>query len=107
MNRPVSRLASPASLPTPEQIVEFPELVPLHALAHGIELTVRSIVAAHPGLGDFEAPYWVLDRSRTRHVAHRLVIAASHLQNQIDEYILYLGRDRQNHRDPLEDDLSF
>jgi hypothetical protein len=51
MTRPI------AVLPTPEQITDAPELVALHALAHGLELTFRTLVGAHPDLDDPDVPY--------------------------------------------------
>jgi hypothetical protein len=101
MKRPLT------SLPTPEQIAETPELVALHTLEHVLELTFRTLVSIHPELADPDVPYWAIDPSRTRHVAHRLVMAASHLETQIQGYLAALELDRQTRVERLEDDLPF
>ena len=105
MTRSASRLASPASLPTPEQIAEFPELVPLHTLLHATQLAVRSIVAAHPDLDGAGVPYWAIEPSETRRAAHRLVLAASQIERQIKRYLEALDRERNT--DPLDTDPPF
>jgi hypothetical protein len=101
MKRPV------ASLPTPEQIAETPELVALHALEHVLELTLRTLVGVHPGLHDPEVPYWAIDPSRTRQVAHCLVMAISQLNKQIDGYLAALDLDRQTEPGRPSDDIPF
>jgi hypothetical protein len=101
MKRPV------ASLPTPEQIAETPELVALHALEYMLELTLRTLVGVHPDLVDPDVPYWAIDPSRARQAAHRLVMVASHLELRIQEYLTALELDQQTNDDRREDDLSF
>jgi len=101
MKRPID------SLPTPEQIAETPELVALNALEHMLELTLRTLVGAHPDLVDPDVPYWAIDPSRARRAAHRLVMAASHLEARIQQYRTALDLDRQTNDDPPEGDLSF
>jgi len=96
-----------AALPTPEQISETPELVALHALAHGLELTFRTLVGAHPDLDDPDVPYWAIDPSRLRKAAHHLVMAASRLDARIEEYLTALELDRHTDADHLDDDLPF
>jgi hypothetical protein len=54
-----------------------------------------------------EAPYWAIDPSRARRLAHRLVMAASHLEVGIDEYLAELDLDRRTDAARLEDDLPF
>jgi hypothetical protein len=89
------------------QIAETPELATLHALDHAIELTFRSIVAAHPGLDNEDAPYWVIKPSRSQCAASHLLAAASHLQQRIEQYRAVLDLDRQTHADRFDDDLPF
>jgi hypothetical protein len=96
-----------ALLPTPEQIAETPELVALHALEYTLELTLRTLVAGHPDLVDSDVPYWAIEPSRARRAAHRLVMAASHLEARIQEYRTAIELDQQANDDRLEDDLSF
>ncbi len=94
-------------LPTPEQIAEAPELVAFHALEHMIELTFCTLVSIHPGLADPEVPYWAIDPSRARQAAHRFVMAASHLQTRIEEYLAALDLDQKIDARPPDDDLPF
>jgi hypothetical protein len=101
MTRPI------APLPTPEQIAETPELVALCALGLGLELAFRTLVAAHPGLDDPDVPYWVIEPSRARQAAHRLVRVASHLEARIQQYLAALDLDRKTDATRLEDDLPF
>jgi hypothetical protein len=101
MTRPV------APLPTPEQIAETPERVALHALGQVLELTFRTLVSIHPDLDNSEVPYWAIDPSRASRAAHRLVMAASHLEARIEEYLTALDLDRQTDAARLEDDLPF
>ena len=95
-----------AALPTPEQIAENPERVTLHVLDHAIELTVRSLVAVHPGLDDTDVPYWVAEPSRSQREAQHLVTAAHHLRERIEQYLAGLDLDRRT-RPSFEDDLPF
>ncbi len=94
-------------LPTPEQIAETPERVALHALGQVLELTLRTLVSIHPDLDNPEVPYSAIDPSRARRLAHRLVLAASHLEVGIDEYLAALDLDRQTDAARLEHDLPF
>jgi hypothetical protein len=96
-----------AALPTPEQIAETLELATVHALDHAIELTVRTLVAVHPGLDDSEAPYWVAEASRAQRDALRLVAAAHHLRERIERYLAALDLERRSSAARFEDDLPF
>ena len=96
-----------APLPTPEQIAETPERVTLHALDHAIELTIRTLVAAHPGLDDTDVPYWVAEPSRSQRQAHHLVTAAHHLRERIERYLAALDLERRSSDARFEDDLPF
>jgi len=96
-----------AALPTPGQIAETPELATVHALDHAIELTVRTLVAVHPGLDDNEAPYWVAEPSRPQREALRLVAAAHHLRERIEQYVAVLKLEQRSRAARFEDDLPF
>jgi hypothetical protein len=100
MKRPV------AALPTPRQIAQTPELGTLHALDHAIELTIRTLVAVHPGLDDTDVPYWVAEPSRSQREALHLVTAADHLREPIEQYLAGLDLDRRTSAS-FEDDLPF
>lgn len=43
---------NPCTLPTPAELELHPELGPVSMLQASIELTIRSVVAAHPELCD-------------------------------------------------------
>ena len=101
MTRPI------APLPTPEQIAATPELVTLYALGQLLELTFRTLVSIHPDLGTPEVPYWAIDPSRARRAAHRLIMAASHLEVRIQQYRAALDLDRQTDATRLGDDPPF
>jgi hypothetical protein len=101
MKRPI------APLPTPEQIAATPELVALYVVGQGLELTFRTLVSIHPDLDNPEVPYWAIDPSRVRRAAHRLVMAASHLEARIQQYLAALDLDRQTDATRLKDDLPF
>ena len=76
-------------------------------LEHVLELTFRTLVSIHPELVDPEVPYWAIDPSPTRHLAHSLVRAASQLEAQIEEYLAALEHVRQTDLERREDDLPF
>jgi hypothetical protein len=105
--RPFRSPASFSSLPTPEQIAENPELVPLHALEQALELTYRTLVSIYPDLDDPEVPYWAIDPSRTRQAAHRLVIAGAQLKARIEEYGAILDLERLTDANQPDEDLPF
>ncbi len=96
-------------LPTPKQIEKNPERVVLHALGHAIELTLRTLAAVHPELGQrAERPYWLGELSTTEIAAERIVVAAEELEKCICEYLLALEIETAPEReDPPEDDLPF
>ncbi len=96
-----------AALPTPAQIAENPERVTLHALDQAIELTIRTLVAVHPGLDDTDVPYWVAQPSRSQHQAQHLVTQADHLRRRIEQYLAGLDLDRRTGEPHFEDDLPF
>ena len=96
-------------LPTPKQIEKAPERVVLHALGHAIELTLRTLAAVHPELGQrAERPYWLSEPPRPEIAAERIVVAAQELEKCICEYLLALEiGTAPEPDDPPEDDLPF
>ncbi len=82
-------------LPTPGQIANTPELAMLATLQHGLELTLRAIIAAHPDLDDPDRPYWATEPSRTQHAAQRLLVQISLLQALTQEYVEAIELDRR------------
>ena len=61
------------------QIAEDPERVALDGLAHAIELTLRSLVAIHPGLGQpADRPFAFSDTPKADQAPdHRLVMCTA------------------------------
>lgn len=59
--------------PTPEDLVDAPELAILAALERTLDLVVRALVSAHPELADPERPYWLRQASRMPSAAETLV----------------------------------
>lgn len=75
------------SEPTPQQIANAPELAILCALDELIEIARRALIAAHPVLGDTDAPYWARDRGRLPTAAGMLTKRAAILQRSILDYV--------------------
>jgi hypothetical protein len=74
------------SEPTPQQIANAPELAILCALDGLLEIARRALIAAHPTLGDTDAPYWACKVSRLRTAAGTLIERAAALQRAIHAY---------------------
>ncbi len=89
-------------LPTPDELADAPELALLHALDPILELVSRTLVAAHPELGDPEAPFWVRDASRTTRKADDILATAHRLQRHLRGYrmAITLARDQRLEVDP-------
>ena len=87
---------------TPAEVADNPELALLHALDDILDLVPRVLVAAHPELGDPDAPFWVREASKTTHHANHIVAAAYRLQQQIRAYrtAITRARDQRFERDP-------
>ena len=47
-------------IPTPDDLVDAPELAILVALDHTLELAASALACAHPELLDPERPYWLV-----------------------------------------------
>jgi hypothetical protein len=93
---------SPRRFPTPHEIADAPELALLHALDEILDLVPRVLIAAHPELGDPEAPYWVRQASRITRKANDIATTAHRLQQRIRAYrtAITLERDQQLETDP-------
>ena len=74
------------SRPTPEPIAHTPELAILGALDELLDLARRTLLAAHPGLGDTDVPYWAGDRDALSEAARGLIARSATLQRAIRTY---------------------
>jgi len=72
--------------PTPQELVDAPELAILAALGDILNLALRSLVAAHPQLIDPECPHWARNGSAERDAAERILTASALLSTAIEQY---------------------
>ena len=89
-------------LPTPDELVDAPELAILHALDQILNLTPRVLVTAHPQLADTGAPFWVIEASKATQTAADIVAEAHEIQRLIRAYrtAVSLSRDQRAEVDP-------
>jgi hypothetical protein len=89
-------------LPTPDELVDAPELAILHALDQILNLAPRVLVTAHPQLADPDAPFWVIEASKPSRTAAAIVADAHRLQRFIRAYrtAVSLARDQRREVDP-------
>jgi hypothetical protein len=91
------------SWPTPDELVEAPELAILTLLDTNLELALRALVAAHPALADPDRPPWTLEPSPSGRAAEILLASAKRLHQALETY-----RDAVAPRhDGLPDDNAF
>ena len=89
-------------LPTPDELVDAPELAILHALDQILNLAPRVLVTAHPQLGDTSAPFWLIEASKIAQTAADIVAEAHQLQRFIRAYrrAISLSREKREQVDP-------
>ncbi len=89
-------------LPTPDELVDAPELAILHALDQILNLAPRVLVTAHPELADTGAPFWVIEEAKTTQTAASIVADAHRLQRSISVYraAISIARDQRGETDP-------
>jgi hypothetical protein len=88
--------AAPVPLPSPTQTANSPELVPLALLEFTVELTTRSLLAAHPDLSDSKPPpTFALPPSTT--LAYLLLRQLKSLAQLLPEYRYALILDWDHH----------
>ena len=89
-------------LPTPDELVDAPELAILHALDQILNLAPRVLVTAHPQLADTSAPFWLIEASKTAQTAADIVAEAHQLQRFIRAYrrAISLSREKREQVDP-------
>lgn len=90
--------------PTPQQIAHTPELAILCALDELLEIARRALIAAHPVLGDTEAPYWARDSCRLSTAANALIASTEPLHRAIRAYADAATSERAEHHD---DDIDY
>jgi len=98
-------MSPPADLPRPQELALWPELAVLVLLQHGLDMTVRALVAAHPELDCPERPHWILT-SPAATAAQSILSHADFLSRALARYRLTLPRE-PNHPPPLHDDCPF
>ena len=93
--------------PTPDDLVDAPELAILGALESTLELVVRALVCAHPELADPERPYWLRQESRTTIAAETLVDQTAGMKQAIIAYRESVEIRRRDKASEHPDDLPF
>jgi hypothetical protein len=73
-------------LPTPDDLVDAPELAILAALDRTLDLAVRALVCEHPELADPERPYWLPHASPLTTAAQTLVDQTHDLKQALIAY---------------------
>lgn len=97
---------SSRSRPTPAQIAHSPELAILCALDEILEIASRALIAAHPVLGNTEAPYWARDSGGLGTAAGTLMARAARLRPAIHAYVAAATSERNGGSED-DFDISF
>ena len=79
-------MTRPRSRPSPEPIAPTPELAILRALDGLLDLARRTLLAAHPALGDPDAPDEAGDRDALGQAARVLIAHSAALHRAIRTY---------------------
>ncbi len=93
--------------PTPEDLVDAPELALLAALERTLDLVVRALVSAHPELADPERPYWLRQASRMPTAAATLVDQSAEMKQALVVYREAVEIRRRDNAPEHPDDLRF
>ncbi len=93
--------------PTPDDLVDAPELAILAALDRTLDLVVRALVCAHPELADLERPYWLLQASRMATAAVNVVVQAVGMTQALIAYREVIEIRRRDEAPEHPDDLPF
>jgi hypothetical protein len=94
-------------MPTPDNLVEAPELAILAALESTLELVVRALICAHPELADPERPYWLRHASRMATAAENVVDQSADMKQALIAYREAVEIRRQDEASEHPDDLPF
>ena len=93
--------------PTPDDLVDAPELAILAALESTLELVVRALVCAHPELADPERPFWLRRQSRTTIAAETLADQAADMKQAVTDYCEAIELQRQDQASEYPGNLPF
>ncbi len=93
--------------PTPDDLVDAPELAILAALDRTLDLVVRALVCAHPELADPERPYWLRQASRMPSAAETLVDQSAEMKQALVVYREAVEIRRRDNAPEHPDDLRF
>jgi hypothetical protein len=85
---------TPPDLPTPNDMVEHPELVALAARGYTLDLSLRSLLAAYPELGDPERGYGSPPPSECMRLAARLILHGRAEARLLGRYWAAIERER-------------
>ncbi len=94
-------------MPTPDDLVDAPELAILAALDRTLDLAVRALVCAHPELADPERPYWLRHASRLTTAANTLADQTADMKQALTDYCEAVEIRRQDQASRIPDDLPF
>jgi len=73
-------------LPTPDDLLDAPELAILAALDLMLDLALHALVCEHPELADPERPYWLPQASPSATAARTVVAQADDLKQALVTY---------------------
>jgi hypothetical protein len=93
--------------PTPDDLVDAPEIAILAALDRTLGLVVRALVCAHPELADPERPYWLRQASRMATAAEARVDQTADMKQALIAYREAVEIRRRDNASRNPDDLSF
>ena len=91
--------------PTPDDLVDAPELAILAALDRTLDLVIRALVCEHPELTDPERPYWLRQASRRATAAKILVDQTADMKQALIAYREAVEIQRQDNAYEHPDDL--
>jgi hypothetical protein len=94
-------------MPTPDDLVDAPELAILAALDQTLDLVVRALVCAHPELADPQRPYWLRQASRMATAAETLVNQTDKMKHALLVYQKAVEIRRRDNASEHPDDLQF
>ena len=95
------------AMPTPDDLVDAPELAILAALDWTLDLVVRALVCAYPELTDPERPYWLRHASRLATAAETLADQTDDMKQALTAYREAVEIQRQDQASRIPDDLPF
>ena len=94
-------------MPTPDDLVDSPELAILAALDRTLDLVARTLACQHPEIADPGRLYWFRQASRVATAAKTLVDHTAAMKQAIIAYRETLEIRRQDRASKHPDDLPF